>query len=54
MKHYGKIGGFRKLYIQVYQDNNLIYEGNIEDAPEDIKNLEYYECNLGNPTIFKV
>lgn len=54
MKYYGKIGEFRKLNIQIFKNDELIYEGEVEDAPDEIKELEYYECHLGNPTIFKV
>ena len=54
MKYYGKIGNFRKMDIEVFKGEKLLYKGMIEDAPDDIKMLEYYECHLGSPTIFKV
>lgn len=54
-KKYGKISGFRKMNIKVItKDNNVLYEGAVDFASEDVKNLYYYKILLGNPTIFYV
>ena len=42
MKTYGQIGIFRLVKIRVIlNDEKVIYEGMIEDAPEQIKKLKY-------------
>ena len=38
---YGQIGLGRLLDISVYLDNELVYDGMIEDAPDEIKELKY-------------
>ena len=54
-KKYGKISGFRKMNIKVLtKTNEILYEGEVDNASEDIKNLYYYKVMLGNPTIFYV
>ena len=50
MRKYGKIGGFRLLNIEVYFNDNLEYTGAVEEAPEEIKQMEYSKVQLGNPT----
>lgn len=45
----------RLLNIKVINENNEeIYTGMIEDAPEEIKNMEYKTIEGGNPMIFYV
>ena len=42
MKVYDNIGSLRLLNIKVIMnDKDTIYEGMVEDAPEDIKKLKY-------------
>lgn len=42
LKNYGTIGLARLLNIRVIlDDNQIIYEGMVEDAPEQIKQLNY-------------
>lgn len=36
-----KIGDLKLLKIQVRQNENLIYEGMVEDAPEELKETNY-------------
>ena len=38
---YVKIRDMRLLNVIVKKDNEIIYEGKVEDAPEEIKNLTY-------------
>ena len=50
LKNYGKIKGFRLLYMDVIlDDTQLIYQGTTEDAPENIKMLNYSKIDMGNP-----
>lgn len=45
-KLYGPIGNGRLLDIAVYQNENLLYSGKIEDAPDTIKEKMYKEVIL--------
>lgn len=55
MKVYGTIGSFRLIDIKVIQDdNNVIYEGEIKNAPEEIKNLKYSAIKTGKIMEFSV
>lgn len=50
MKRNGKIGYFRLLEIEVILDNKeIIYKGAVEEAPEEIRNLEYVKSEMGSP-----
>lgn len=48
MKTYLQIGSGRLLNIQVLYDGNEIYEGRVEDAPDDIKELKYNKVEVKN------
>lgn len=50
---YGQIGLGRLLDIVVYLDSKLVYEGMIEDAPDEIKNLKYSEIEVQGKVIYK-
>ena len=51
MKVYGKIDEFKKMDIKVIlNDNEVLYEGKIEDAPDNIKELHYNKALLGKVT----
>lgn len=43
---YGKIRESRLLNIEVYQNENLLYKGKIEDAPEEIKDKNYESVQI--------
>ncbi len=43
---YVEIGSGRLLDITVYLDNNLVYDGMVEDAPDNIKKLKYSEVEI--------
>ena len=44
-----QIGDSRLLNIRVILDENIVYEGMVEDAPAEIKKLKYSSVNMGNP-----
>ena len=50
---YMQIGLARLLDTSVYLDNELVYDGMIEDAPEEIKRLKYSEVELQGKVIYK-
>lgn len=50
---YGQIGLGRLLDITVYLDNELVYNGMIEDAPEEIKKLKYSEIELQGKVVYR-
>ena len=50
----GQIGLGRLLDIGVYLDNKLIYDGMIEEAPDEIKKLKYSEIEVQGKVIYKV
>lgn len=55
MRTYLPIGCGRLLNIKVILDNTkVLYEGMIEDAPDNIKNLKYSKIDGGNPMIYYV
>ena len=41
MATYLKIGDLKLLKIKVKKDGEIIYDGMVEDAPEEIKNTHY-------------
>ena len=49
-KTYGKIDGFRLLNIKVILDEEkVIYEGDVENAPNEILQLKYSNIGSMNP-----
>lgn len=50
---YGQIGLGRLLDISVYLDNELIFDGMIEDAPDEIKKLKYSEIEVQGKVVYK-
>lgn len=48
MKTYLQIGSGRLLNIEVFYDGDKIYEGKVEDAPDDIKVLRYNKVDAKN------
>lgn len=51
---YGPVGSSRLLDIAVVLDGEKIYEGMVEDAPEEIKQLKYSKIEMGHPIIHYV
>lgn len=43
---YGKIKESRLLNIEVYESEQLLYKGKIEDAPEEIKEANYKSVEI--------
>lgn len=48
------IGSARLLDIRVYLDDQEIYEGRVEDAPQEIKDLKYSEIKIKDKFEYKV
>lgn len=55
-KVYVSIGSGRLLNIRVVLDDNPtpIYEGMVEDAPEEIKDLKYSKVNVASQITYYV
>lgn len=53
-RNYMLIGSGRLLNIKVIADGNEVYEGMVENAPEEIKKMKYYKIEMGNPMIYYV
>lgn len=55
-KVYVSIGSGRLLNIRVVLDDNPtpIYEGRVEDAPEEIKDLKYSKVNVASQITYYV
>ena len=51
---YLSIGDGRLLNIRVILDDNLVYEGMVENAPDELKQLKYSEVKMGNPITYIV
>lgn len=43
---YVKIGDIKLMNIRVIKDSNTIYEGMVEEAPDEIKELNYKTANF--------
>ena len=53
MKVYDNIGSLRLLNIKVIMDDkDTIYEGMVEDAPEEVKKLKYSKIEIDSGTTF--
>ena len=51
MKTYGRIDEFKRMEIKVIlNDNEVLYEGKIEDAPMEIKEKHFNKAILGKIT----
>lgn len=48
------IGDGRCFEIKVILDDEMVYEGSIENAPEEIKKLKYSKVNAGNVNTYWV
>ena len=51
---YMPIGSARLLNIRVFLDDEVVYEGMVENAPQEIKNLKYSEIEIKDKFIYKV
>ena len=45
-KLYNPIGIAHGIDIEVYNNNEKIYEGQVNDAPDEIRNLKYRKVEL--------
>lgn len=51
MKLYDNIGSLRLMNIKVIKDNkDTVYEGMVENAPDDIKKLRYAKIEIDSGT----
>ena len=51
MKIYDNIGSLRLMNIKVIKDNkDTLYEGMVENAPDDIKKLRYAKIEIDSGT----
>ncbi len=50
MRFYQNINSIRNMNVKVICDDNVIYEGNVENAPEDVGKMLYYDIKLGSTT----
>ncbi len=53
-KTYSSIGSTRLLDIKVIRNDEVLYEGMVEDAPEEIKKMKYTEIRDVRPMVFIV
>lgn len=51
---YSPIGEGRLLDIRVILDGNIVYEGMVEDAPKEIKDLKYSEVKIEDKFVYYV
>lgn len=51
---YSPIGAGRLLNIRVILDGNIVYEGMVEDAPKEIKDLKYSEVKIEDKFVYYV
>ena len=51
---YLNIGGLRLLDIKVVKDNEVLYEGMVENAPDEIKAMKYKAIESFSPMILRV
>lgn len=52
-KVYQPIGTARLLNIIVYLDDEKIYEGMVDDAPQEIKDLKYSEVEIKDKFVYR-
>ena len=48
---YLRIGDLKLLKIKVRKEENIIYDGMVEDAPEEIKNINYTSATFDSDYI---
>ena len=47
---YRKVGEFKKMSIKVILKDKVLYEGMVEDAPANIKEMPYTKALIGKIT----
>lgn len=53
-KIYQAIGSARLLDIIVFLDDKIVYEGMVEDAPQEVKNLKYSDIKIKDKFEYQV
>lgn len=51
---YLRIDAIKNLDIKVIRDNEVLYEGNVDEAPEEIKAMSYKSIESVSPMILQV
>ncbi len=49
-----RIDAIKNLDIKVIKDNEVLYEGNVENAPQEIKEMSYKSIEQVSPMILQV
>lgn len=51
MKTYGRIDEFKRMNVKIIlNDNQILYEGNVENVPFNIKEMHFNKVHLGAVT----
>lgn len=53
-KLYQAIGSARLLDIRVILDDKIVYEGMVEDAPQEVKKLKYSDIKIKDKFEYQV
>ena len=49
-KKYGSVGSMRLMDIRVIYNEQVVFEGKVEDCPDNIRQLQYSKIKVGEPT----
>lgn len=49
-----KISSIRCLDVKIIKDGEVLYEGNVDNAPQELKDLDYKTISGAYPTIIEV
>ena len=53
-KIYQAIGSARLLDIRVFLDDKIVYEGMVEDAPQEVEHLKYSDIKIKDKFEYQV
>ena len=49
-----KVSSIRCLDVRIIKDGEVLYEGNVDDAPQELKELDYKTITGAYPMIIEV
>ena len=49
-----KISSLRCIDVKIQKDGEILYEGNVDNAPEDLKDLYYKSISGAYPIVIEV
>ena len=49
-----KISSLRCIDVRIVKDNEVLFEGNVDDAPEDLRDLYYKSLTGAYPIVIEV